>query len=141
MEKKDILKIIGKVAMIILLPLIPTICVDIMSPLAMKMIPEYVIVVWGIPLSIIIAYGYITGDKITSILSGVLLWPLCGLYLFMLKHDFTLEWKLLFYPLYLIPYGSAGYLASRRGKISLSIAIVLAILFLFYIFRLFPRGI
>ena len=138
LEKKDILKIIGKLAMIILLPLIPNICSDIMSPLATKMIREYIITVWGIPLSIIIAYGYITGDKITSTLSGVLLWPLCGLYSYIFKVElyssWTLSWGLL-YHLFLpgILYGLEGYLASRRGKISLSIAIALGILFIYFL--------
>jgi len=131
MEKKDILKIIGKLAMIILLPLIPALIYEDVT-MSISSVLIVTIILWGIPLSIIIAYGYITRNKITSTLSGVFFWPLFGLYLYMLKHDFTLNWWFFFDPL-VIPCGLAGYLASRRGKISLSIAISLAILFIYFL--------
>jgi hypothetical protein len=139
MEKKGILKIIGKVAMVLLPPLLIVYGDAIIPPIIP--FPAYTIIGWGIPLSLIIAYGYITGDKITSTLSGVLLWPLCGLYSYIIEHGFMLSWRFLFhllfpwgpFLLFIILCGLAGYLASRRGKISLSIAIALASLFIYFL--------
>ncbi|HIH97093.1 MAG TPA: hypothetical protein HA348_06420 [Thermoplasmata archaeon] len=98
------------------------------------------IIVFGIPAALIIFYGYTTGDKITSTLSGVFLIPIFDIYssiLFeLLDPDFImpslhywLSWNRLINltPPMLI-YGLMGYFASRRTKASLVVAISIGIL-------------
>jgi len=136
MKKKDLFRIASMLVMILLLPFL-------------QMEQIFRILICGIPLSLIIAYGYITRDKITSTLSGILLCPLSQFYFgtiyALADHYFTIEWlirrligwlgwlgwidTLSFIPLLIC--GLVGYFASRRTKVSLSIAIFFGILFIF----------
>jgi nitrous oxidase accessory protein len=102
MEKKDLFRITSMFVMILLLPLLPTLIyvgyklIIIPSLPSMQVQQVFRIIICGIPLSLIIAYGYITRDKITSILSGVFLSPLFTIYssIFwaLADHYFTIEW-------------------------------------------------
>ncbi len=137
---------------IFLLPLIPTLIYVgyklIIIPLlpSMQMQQVFRILICGIPISLIIAYGYITRDKITSTLSGVFLFPLFTIYSWILlaltDHYFTIEQLIGYLRMQLIPptnatfmliNGLTGYFASRGTKASLLVAILFGILFSLFV--------
>jgi nitrous oxidase accessory protein len=147
-EKKDLFRIIGRLALILLLPLLlelmhmgyEQIIIPFLSPISIKEQQIFRIVIFGTSISLIIAYGYITKDKITSILSGVFLIPLFFLYhniLWALAHHcLTIKWLIAVLGLpipFMLINGLAGYFASRGTKVSLLIAILFAVLFIFIV--------
>ena len=77
MKKKDLLKIASMFVMTLLLPLLSALifmgCEIIAHPTSIKMIWVCKIIIFGIPILLLPAYGYITKEKITSILSDVFL--------------------------------------------------------------------
>ena len=80
MKKKDLLKIASMFVMTLLLPLLSALifmgCEIIAHPTSIKMIwvcRVCKIIIFGIPILLLPAYGYITKEKITSILSDVFL--------------------------------------------------------------------
>ncbi len=150
MKKKDLFRIASMFIMILLLPLfLALMCVVddlIISPSlkpSIQMAQAFRVIICGIPILIIIAYGYITKNKITSTLSGVFLIPLSFFYIDILsdladpyfistREVGWLRWIVsLSNPLFMPICGLAGYFASRGTKISLSIAIFFGILFIF----------
>ena len=92
--------------MIVLLPLLSALifmgCEIIAHPTSIKMIQVCKIIIFGIPILLLLAYGYITKEKITSTLSGVFLIPLFFFYVDILylydKFDpyFWLRWMVLY---------------------------------------------
>ncbi|NMX21594.1 hypothetical protein C5S30_03995 [ANME-1 cluster archaeon GoMg4] len=157
MDKK---KLIISTAMVILLPLLsalmyvgydliraPSIESEIVKHLLWLQFLSvfWRIIVFGIPAALIIFYGYTTGDKITSTLSGVFLIPIFDIYssiLFeLLDQDFImanlsywLRWnRLIDLTPFMFIYGLMGYFASRRTKASLVVAISLGILMILLI--------
>ncbi len=151
MEKKDLFRMIGRLAMILLLPLALSLTYIILAymihgRLYLSIEPPIAAIIYGVFISLIIAYGCITRDKITSTLSGVFLFPLFTIYSGILcalaDHYFTIEWLIGWLRGQLIPpsyapfmliNGLAGYFASRGTKVSLLIAILFAILLIFWI--------
>ena len=146
-------KLILSMAMIVLLPLLPALMYVgyKLIPIIMKNIGLLfgmlyiwmIIIILGIPAALIIYYGYTTGDKIISTLSGAFLIPLFSIYseiLFELLDPhfiisslgYWLRWGTIidFTPLTLI-CGLMGYFASRRTKASFSASLCLGIYYLF----------
>jgi len=141
-DKMNKKKMILSVAMIVLLPLLSALifmgCEIIAHPTSIKMIQVCKIIIFCTPIPLIIAYGYITKEKITSTLSGVFLIPLFFFYVDILylydKFDpyFWLRWMVLYeYSPFMLICGLVGYFASRGTKVSLSIAIFFGVLFIF----------
>jgi uncharacterized membrane protein (UPF0136 family) len=139
-DKKDLFRITSMLAMILLLPLLSALifigCEIIAHPTSIKIIQVCKIIIFGTPILLLLAYGYITKEKITSILSGVFLIPLFFFYVDILydKFDpyFWLRWMVLYeYSPFMLICGLAGYFASRRTKVSLLIAIFFGILFVY----------
>lgn len=154
MKKKHLFRIASMFVMTLLLPLLPVlmymgyeqVIIPFLHPISIKEQQIFRIVIFGIPISLIIAYGYITRDKITSTLSGVFLFPLFTIYSGILcalaDHYFTIEWLIgwlrwqLILPSYapvMLINGLAGYFASRGTKVSLLIAILFGILFSLFV--------
>ena len=139
MNKK---KLILSAAMIVLLPLLSALINTgyVLAVRAITPTPDIVaqgvgrIIFFGIPAALIIYYGYRTGDKITSTLSGVFFFPLFNFYSGIPFRSlipflrYWLSWKgfLDLAPPVLI-FGLLGYFASRRTKASLVVAIALGI--------------
>jgi len=147
-EKKDLFRIASMFVMILLLPLLLTlmyegykqVIIPFLHPISIKEQKIFIMIIFGIPLSLIIAYGYITKEKITSTLSGFFLNLLSYFYsdiLFGGLFDpyFVTRWLRWTYILDFIPVmlicGLAGYFASRGTKVSLLIAIIFGVLFIF----------
>jgi nitrous oxidase accessory protein len=139
---KDLFRIISMFVMILLLPLLSALifmgCEIIAHPTSIKMIQVCKIIIFGTPILLLLAYGYIMKEKITSILSGVFLIPLFFFYVDILylydKFDpyFWLRWMVLYeYSPFMLICGLAGYFASRGTKVSLLIAIFFGILFVY----------
>jgi hypothetical protein len=151
MGNKDLFRIASKLAMILLLPLALSLTCMILAymihgRLYFSLEPPIAAIICGVFISIIIAYGYITREKITSTLSGVFLFPLFTIYSGILcalaDHYFTIDWLIGWLRWQLIPpsyapfmliNGLAGYFASGGTKVSLLIAILFAILLIFWI--------
>ncbi len=146
MEKKDLFRMIGRLAMILLLPLALSLTYMILAymihgRLYLSLEPPIAAIIYGIFISLIIAYGYIMRDKITSTLSGIFLIPLSFAYADFLSDFpdpyFVTRWLRWIYILNFIPvmliYGLAGYFASRGTKVSLLIAILFGILFSLFV--------
>jgi len=147
MKKKDLFRIISRLAMILLLPLALSLtCMIIIIKSSRPSVePSIWAIIFGISMSLIIAYGYITKNKITSTLSGVFLFPLFTTYFAILRgladHYFTIEWLIkwlnwifiLNNTHFMLINGLAGYFASRGTKASLLIAILFAVLFIFIV--------
>ncbi len=148
MKKKHLIRIISMFVMIVLLPLLlalmhvgyKLIIMPSLHPISMEMQRVFTVIIFGIPISLIIAYGYITREKITSILSGVFLIPLLSIYCNILFELFDphfvisgLGWGVIpnFFAPFMLICGLAGYFASRGTKVSLLIAIFLGIVFIF----------
>ena len=146
--KKDLFRIASMFVMTLLLPLLPVlmymgyeqVIIPFLHPISIKEQQIFRIVIFGTPISLIIAYGYITKDKITSILSGVFLIPLFFFYhniLWALAHHcLTIKWLIAVLGLpipFMLITGLAGYFASRGTKVSLLIAILFAVLFIFIV--------
>lgn len=156
-DKIDRKKLILSMAMIVLLPLLPALMYVgyKLIPIIMKNIGLYIemlfgmlyiwmiIIILGIPAALIIYYGYTTGDKIISTLSGAFLIPLFSIYseilfelvdphFIMSSLSYWLRWGTIidFTPPTLI-CGLMGYFASRRTKASFSASIGLGILLVF----------
>lgn len=150
MVKKDLFRIASKLAMILLLPLALSLTYMILAymihgRLYFSLEPPIAAIIYGVFISLIIAYGYITRDKITSTLSGVFLFPLFIIYfniLYALAGHFTIErligwlrWQLIppSYAPFMLINGLVGYFASWGTNVSLLIAILFAILLIFWI--------
>lgn len=146
MEKKELFWMIGRLAMILLLPLALSLTYMILAymihgRLYLSLEPPIAAIIYGIFISLIIAYGYITRDKITSTLSGIFLIPLSFAYADFLSDFpdpyFVTRWLRWIYILNFIPVmlinGLAGYFASRGTKVSLLVAILLGILFSLFV--------
>jgi len=148
MEKKDSFRIIGMLAMILLLPLALSLTYMILAymihgRLYLSLEPSIGAIIHGIFISLIIAYGYITRDKITSTLSGIFLIPLSFAYADFLSDFpdpyFVTRWLrlitsgvVIFNP-YILFGGLAGYFASWRTKISLLVSILFGISFSLFV--------
>ncbi|MDI6885375.1 MAG: hypothetical protein QMD22_03325 [archaeon] len=148
MEKKELFRMIGRLAMILLLPLALSLTYMILTymihgRLRPSLEPHAGAIIHGIFISLIIAYGYITKDKIASILSGIFLIPLSLAYADFLSDFpdpyFVTRWVRLITSgvVILNPYillgGLVGYFASRGTKVSLLVAILLGILFSLFV--------
>ena len=154
MKKKHLFRIASMFVMTLLLPLLPVlmymgyeqVIIPFLHPISIKEQQIFRIVIFGIPVSLIIAYGYITREKITSILSGVFLIPLFIIYSWILcalaDHYFTIERLIGYLRMQLIPptnatfmliNGLTGYFASRGTKVSLLVAILFGILFSLFV--------
>ncbi len=142
MEKKDLFRIASMFVMILLLPLLPAlmyvgyeqVIILFLHPISIKEQQIFKIIIFGIPVSLIIAYGYITKDKITSTLSSALLMPLFFFYLGILSGESYLRLSgiILFgFAFFMLICGLAGYFASRGTKVSLLISIFFGVLFIF----------
>lgn len=145
MKKNDLFRIASMLVMILLLPLALSLTYMILAymihgRLYLSLEPSIGAIIHGIFISLIIAYGYITREKITSILSGVFLIPLLSIYCNILFElfdpHFVISWLgggviLNFFAPFMLICGLAGYFASRGTKVSLLIAIFLGIVFIF----------
>ncbi|ABE51638.1 NosD domain-containing protein [Methanococcoides burtonii] len=148
-NKIDKKRSILSTSMILLLPLLPTL-IGVMHELHLL---ETIISIhpwnymlirileFGLPAAVIIFYGYTTGDKIFSTLSGVFLIPLFSIYAevlmemlnpyFILNLGHWLRWNAIvaIFP-FMVLYGLTGYFGARRTKVSLIISICIAIFIL-----------
>ncbi len=145
MKKKDLFRAIGRLAVILLLPLVLSLTYMILAYMIhgrfyLSLEPSIGAIICGVFISFIIAYGYITKDKITSTLSGAFLFPLFFIYLDILwalaHHCLTIKWLIgvLGLPIpFMLINGLAGYFASRGTKVSLFVAILFGILFILFV--------
>ncbi|HJH26355.1 MAG TPA: hypothetical protein C5S37_06160 [Methanophagales archaeon] len=148
MKKNDLFRIASMLVMILLLPLALSLTYMILAymihgRLYLSLEPSIGAIIHGIFISLIIAYGYITKDKIASTLSGIFLIPLSLAYADFLSDFpdpyFVTRWlklitsgEVIFNPLMLFG-GLAGYFASRGTKVSLLVAILFGILFSLFV--------
>lgn len=148
-------RLIHSVAIIMLFPLLLALMevgymfylVPIM-PISLKLQQLFRILIHGVPLALMIFYGYATGNKVVATLCGALLLPLESIYaeiiferfdpeFIMADLNYWLRWNTIldFVPFILI-CGLIGYFASKRTKASLLASIVLFMIYLFIMINL-----
>lgn len=110
------------------------------APLSIKFQLLIRLIIYGSPIVLLIGYGYITGNKVVSTITGMFLIHLQNIYtnifLELLDPSFTMlspsRWLEIEMNLMVI-HGLIGYLASQRTKAYLLVSIILSILYLILI--------
>jgi hypothetical protein len=144
MEKKDLFGLTSRFVMILLFTLLHAlvwmVIGGICPPPSLSLEPPIAAIIHGTFISLIIAYGYITKDKITSTLSSALLIPSLYFYIAIFSGEthllltyLLLSWRIILigFAFFMLICGLAGYFASRGTKVSLLIAIFFGVLFIF----------